>query len=102
MGDCVNQLDDTTLSAMTWAYSTRFFEPDDIVNENSANFKEGTFDSVFASSGKHDSDDDATEDVANLAHCQPRHIWSRPNEGHEEDVYRSYTRFSIRLSPSDC
>ncbi|CAE7194005.1 unnamed protein product [Symbiodinium sp. CCMP2592] len=84
-GGCSNGwLDSATLPFLTWAYSTRFYEPDTVLQENVKSFPEAELFGIIG----------CFEDVL-------KHIQTRPLVASEEKSPRRYQMCSQVFSPTD-
>ncbi|CAK0796209.1 unnamed protein product [Prorocentrum cordatum] len=95
IGSHNNFLDESTLPALTWAHSTRFYEPDDVIMENAPSFKVEPFQEILNAS-EVDSPPDWEPTMAS-----PKDPLSRPLLWHEGEGARLYCLFQHRFSPVD-
>ena len=84
MSDLSGWLDGSTLPFLVWCYSCRFYEPDQILQENVAGFDLDKLVAILNSDSGH----------------QLKHVNTRPPENYETTA-RRYSASSFAFSPSD-
>jgi hypothetical protein len=100
IGSQNNLLDPATLPTMVWGFSTRYYEPDDIISECTPLFKPESWDPIWGDPADvYRMRTSKCCVVDKLAEDMPKHPLSRPLAAGESA--RSRTRFSQWYAPWD-
>jgi hypothetical protein len=103
MGAHGGWLDRSTLVALVWAYSTRYFEPDQVYKENVRHVDDSLFNNIFTSSEVLKSPRARSCDMLATYSDVKSHMFSPSHLGHPSERHRMYARWD--LSPfvvQDC